>query len=483
MRLSSSSLLLYLSSLAFTVVSSAAISEVGRIEARQNVTVDCSNTDQTLQTECWDGLDVSSYLQTWYQANSSICNNRQLGFAVCYLELNGVYNQQSCNITGQDLCDLPTNLTKYTAEEAYVIFSIHAINQWFNSIQTAVYQADITSTGPIGTIVELLDPPKSQNKGLSEFLVALGASVGSIRFPGALIGLSKEASIGLTPVMQQTPGLLKYLYPLGTLSSQVTQISEIQNHLSTLITTMAQNINNALAGALNDPSIFYNITLHGNFIAPPSSLIAQTENITGTLQTFVISECMQANNIFLSLAEYTNPQQWVTNGTLAEQSYIDCASYNEYGVCSAWWYDTEQNNAYGLDDGNSMTQNYFAMMNTLFSNWTTGEELLRASKECADYVFAGGEPYPSIDPQTLEVRCIGNLPLCVYDQQCKASGNPSCLWTDDYPASNCTGRNSDYGHYGCNGNENDWSVSSTYLGPLLYDQSTTICRDSSSKTQ
>ncbi|KAI9818893.1 MAG: hypothetical protein M1827_007714 [Pycnora praestabilis] len=474
--------LLFLSSILFSF-SWASPVPVDHLDTRQlqlnPAQYNCSNPDQDLQQECWDELDVTGYLGTWWENHSASCVGETANFSACFLNYVGIYNQQ-CDLIGQGLCQLSTSdLSSYEIHDAYVIYSIHLVYQWFNSINTALFQAETTAAGPIGVIVEKFNPPETKNTLLSELLVALAAAVGSLPFPAAVAG--KVVGMLLTPVMQQIPGVLKYLYPKSSLDSTVSQINQISDHLSELVSTTSQNLGNALGAALDEQDTFVAITAHGGFIAPASSLLVQTESLTLTLNTFVISQCLKANNIFLTGAWDTNPQQWTVNNTLVADADIQCSSYNSYGVCSAWWWDSDQNNAYGLDDQNSMTNNFYDDMNWIFENFTTGELLFRGAKECADYVFAGGNATATID-DNLVPRCISSLDLCVYNQQLDLNIGEHALFTNDYPVSNCGQKNKNYGVSGCGGGAGGINVPASYLGPFMYNQSSkgyggTMCRN------
>lgn len=94
---------------------------------------------------------------------------------------------------------------------------------------------------------------------------------------------------------------------------------------------------------------------------------------------------------------------------------------NEYGVCDNWWIDPATNDSYALFNLGNMEENYFDLMNTMFSEgWTTGEDLFLGSDICADNQYGIGwgfqGPYPSIDSLTLETNCFPNLRVCIWNQ-------------------------------------------------------------------
>ena len=105
----------------------------------------CTNMKQNLSISCWDELDVSGYLEKWWANNSQVCQAMQVDFASCYQQHLGL-EQQACSTIGPDHCDYPVNFFKgnYTPQESYALYAIFAIWQWFNSIYTAVGNADVT---------------------------------------------------------------------------------------------------------------------------------------------------------------------------------------------------------------------------------------------------------------------------------------------------------------------------------------------------
>ena len=423
----------------------------------------CTNLKSNLTQACWEELGMANYLTDWWRTNQNSCS-AGTNFVSCYQQLAGVEEQQ-CDTTGPNMCDYPENFSGYTPQQAYTLYTIFAIWQWFQSIYDAIENADLSASGPVGKIVKLINPEVKQKQSLGDFMQALTAFAPLLTLPAQL---GKAVTSVTETAMRQSPGVLKQLNPTGTLDSEIVQISDIYDGLSTIKTTYQQNISNALALVQQDFETFSLFAANGSFIAPRASLEAETKNLTMALQTYIVSSCLTASNIMITLARETNPEQLVHNGSMTTTDLIQCDSYDEYGVCSAWWYDPATNAAFGLSSLSNMETNYYDLMQTLFSNeWTTGADLFLGAKACADYIAVfGGTNTPALDPDTLVARCISNVQVCVWDQSCRPEDG-ECEFTGEYGWNLCKPQ---YGYEqdDCGGNGyTSEIIPAAYLGPLV----------------
>ncbi|KAI9724326.1 MAG: hypothetical protein M1812_000394 [Candelaria pacifica] len=448
---------------------------------------DCNKPDQTLRLECWDVLEVSQYLFDWANENKD-CIPTPVGlnptsyddggsFWACFFErVRPVIEDPTvrivnlnCTTIGSGHCESYSNITVFSPQDQFILISIFNINQWFQSIYQAILDSQTSVMAQMGSIVQLYNPPKQESAFLSGMVVAIGAAIGSLPFPGGGM-LSRYI---LTPAMQQFPGILKYSFPRGTVDSRVAQQAALSSQLDWLVLTVQDNIADALTHALNRWDIFYLISQGGAFIGPPSSLLDQRKNLTVTLNTYVISQLLKTNGIYLTLALNTNVKELADNGTAKHSEYLTCADYDIYGVCNAWWYDALEGNTYGLQSIYEPTENYHDAMVTTFSKgWTTPELLFRDAKRCADYVFAGSDQGALIDPAAVEPRCLSSLDLCVWNQTCWAT---NCMMSNDYPWSDCSAKNLKFATWECN-LQRTMFIPPAYLGPILELEKVFFCR-------
>lgn len=181
-------------------------------------------------------------------------------------------------------------------------------------------------------------------------------------------------------------------------------------------------------------------------------LNASTADITKTLNTLIVSQALQANNIIITVAKSTNPskvsQNQSASGPFAQQNawHVSCQdSFTTIpGVCDNWWYDGQA--AYSLLNLGDINQNYYALMNQMFfEGWNTGKDLFWGAANCTFYQYRALTPaynFPwhwhsindaesnhtqddngvgwtgqiSIDPSSLEISCGSNVRVCEWDR-------------------------------------------------------------------
>ena len=294
-------------------------------------------------------------------------------------------------------------------------------------------------------------------------------------------GLFKTSTI-LEGMLRQAPGVINVLHPVGTLDSQFTDFNTISAGLSIVKSTYQANITQALKLVQANFTTFNTFAQHGAFIAPKSDLQAQTLNLTTSLFTFIIAQALKDSNVNIVMARDTNPLSLATNGSLSSTNpdLLGCNTMDSYSLCGEWWFDNTTNIAYGLSNIADPTKKYGDTISKLFKNgWTTGPDLFRNARDCADYVAAGGSPTPSLDDQHMLPRCISNTQVCVFDQSCQMNDR-DCLYTGEYggkdPATKKDANQlcmppSKFLNDGCKGNGDgafmDFNVPAAYLGPVL----------------
>ena len=458
--------------------------------SNSSVTLCQGITSHNLIAPCWDILNVTQYLEEWWNDHQKNCTDMVEGtsFVSCYQQLHGI-EQRQCDDLGPTNCDYPDDFSKYSPQEAYVLYSIFAVWKWFSSISTAVESADVSAMGPVGKVIQTINPPKQKSPTyLLDIFQAFTAFTPLLTLEKVFttsFQYLKTAAIPET-LLRQSPGVMKQLAPTGTLDSQVMQLFDIYDGLSKIQQTYQKNLTTALKLIQTDFSTFSLFTAQGNFIAPQSSLSAQTENLTDSLMTYIVSQCLTDVNIFIALARDTNPYELATNGSLGYYQ-IDCANgYDKWGICDEWWYDPDTNAAFSLSDVSNPGKKQHDLMITLFENgWTTPERLFNGSRACADFQASTGgigNNTPTFDTVTFVPRCISNMQVCVWDQACP-DGDTGCEFTGEFgwgPKGECK-PSKDYQIEGCGDSEGsftDINVPTSYLGPLVYDANPdhNICR-------
>ncbi|KAI4265616.1 MAG: hypothetical protein L6R38_009288 [Xanthoria sp. 2 TBL-2021] len=373
--------------------------------------------------------------------------------------------QQQCDTIGDGLCSFPTNITAFSPQEAYVLYSIFGIWQWYFSMWQGIGNANLGAQGPVGKIVEAINPVKPSTQVLGEFLQALTAMTPLFKAP-ALIG---RMSNTVETALRQSPGVLKQMFPSGTLNSQFVQVNEIYDGLSKIQLYYQANLTNALNLVQTSFTTFLDFSAEGGFIAPQASLQAQSNILLSSLQTFIVSSCLSQSDIFITLARDTNPHELVINGSLTSPHLVQCDYYDKHGVCSTWWYDASTNLAYGLSSLSDPQKNYYDLLQQLFENeWTTPPMLFAGALECAEYVKnTNSSNQPTLDLVTMQPRCISNTQVCVYDQSCQVN-DPHCEFTGEYGGEDrlCKPAKEWLGNCGETYSTFSSRVPASYLGPM-----------------
>ncbi|KAL8768214.1 MAG: hypothetical protein Q9209_005523 [Squamulea sp. 1 TL-2023] len=270
------------------------------------------------------------------------------------------------------------------------------------------------------------------------------------------------------------------MFPSGTLNSQFVQVNNIYDGLSKIQLYYQANLTNALNLVQSSFPTFLAFSAEGGFIAPQASLQAQSNVLISSLQTYIVSSCLSQSNIFITLARDTNPHEFTVNGSLATPSLISCDYYDQYGVCSTWWYDASTNMAYGLSSKNDPQKNYYDLLQQIFGNeWTTPSLLFTGALECADYVKnTNNSNQPTLDLLTMQPRCLSNVQICVQDQSC-GPHDRNCEFTGEYGSEDKLCKPGKAYMEGCGQTYTTTSarVPAAYLGPMDKADWLTVCND------
>ena len=393
----------------------------------------CDNLMQNLRQSCWDELNVSQYLGQWWQEHEWLCAAKGVEFASCYQQLVGI-EQEQCGHTGPSMCNFPTFFTGLTPQQAYTIYTIFGIWQWFESIYEAIENADVSAQGPIGKIETAINPEQPSTETLDMFLQTLTALTPTIGIPGQIGEMAiKQTARNIETALRQSPGVLKQLNPSGTLESQYHDQNDLYDGLSKVKTSYQANVSEALALVQSNFTTFSLFAANGSFIAPRADLQAQTTNLTLALTTNAVASALTLSNTVITLARETDPNALAHNGTLGYSDLDNCNGYDQYGVCDEWWYDPATNAAYSLSNIKDPSRSHHDLLVEMFSSgWTTGADLFLGAKSCADYqAVLGGDSSPTLDTATFSARCISNTQICVWDQSC-GWGDPNCLYTGEF---------------------------------------------------
>ncbi|KAI9842485.1 MAG: hypothetical protein M1838_003100 [Thelocarpon superellum] len=441
--------------------------------ATANPLVNCHDVSTGVDAGCWAQLNMSSWVLDWY--NSHTCHPTE-PFSTCFLRLNHapdvdctVINSQSCGATISDNIDNP--------QVFYVLHNIYAINNFFNSWQSATAQAFGDSSDTINSIVQLIDPPVDSNVMLQNVLTYVLFAVALI--PGPISIIAGEAEIGVQLAIATagtlsltTPGLFKYVFPKTTDDTRPVLISQLSQSLESLKNGITGRLQPILSVAESNVTSFIQMAAGGTFSThPPPALDSQVGALRTVFNTFVVSSALNASQYTGVQALNTNVQQLATNGTALSYD-ISCDTYEKpYNICNAWWYDDVNDRTWTLIDGKNVRNNPYKILSSVFANgWTSGAALFENAAFCKSSGHQPSDVEFSVDQGMFSLQCVSQLSTCTWDPTCHAQAlgyKPgTCEFTD------CPTMPGFAPHLG---RFSSWfQVPAGYLGPLMWARDITV---------
>lgn len=163
----------------------------------------------------------------------------------------------------------------------------------------------------------------------------------------------------------------------------------------------------------------------GSSTALPPFLPDQLNYLDFALNTYLISQTLNGNNVYRVIGRATNPQKMATNGTKLNYN-IDCQGYNEQNVCDARWYSGNYQSAFTLDDFSHMNRKYSQQITNLFANLTTDELLLEGAQTCNAEGNLGQPVNITVNAAGVNTACISQLRILTW-----AMSRAEEEWTDE----------------------------------------------------
>ena len=303
-----------------------------------------------------------------------------------------------------------------SVRDFYVAYNIYAVWTFFNSYWSAIGNARSAATDSVAAIVELLNPPKTNNAELSNINLALAIGLTFVKIEGfvspvvdALVGVVVNAA-------RQAPQVARYLFPGPPGDTKFLQLGQISNQMGTLTVNLQNSVAQALSVIQNDTTTFLSFTGTGAFSNNPVvSMSQQSNSLLTALNTYVISLCLQANNWQISRAIDTDVNALMANGTKLTWNIPDCGKgYNDKSVCGAYYWNKTADVSYTLTNTDDMFQNPAPIMQQFFGNWTTPELLFDGALQCQ---MQKGTSQPEINPQGGDITaspCLSSVKICTW---------------------------------------------------------------------
>ena len=417
-----------------------------------------------IDPSCWDSLDMSNYTNTWWANNNAKCGGETANFSTCFWELHNLGTRDCTSVT-PGACPEPDN-SGLSAQDWYIAYNIYAINQVFSSLYAAIGNANTLAAETVGAIVALIDPPLKENLVVDDILTAISASLNIILPVGTLF---QRHFIALT---QQTPPVSKYLFPIGTTQSQITQWESIQQELAIIVENYQSNVSQIIPTINNDEDIFVTFAESGAFsVNPLPNLANESTKLLLGLNTFIISKAFQANNLIIGQATDTDINQLVANtSSLSFDTGCEGNGYNSEGLCGPYYYDPTIGDTFSLDNLGDMRTNYTKQLEIVLGNWTTGDMLFGGAYRCQNDGGIQGSLASTVIQTNgnITLDCLSDLKVCEWNLGSLGSDSEftDCPTQAGYVVNGCRG---------CSDGSLDVNVPNAYLGAYLVNPGELDC--------
>ena len=297
---------------------------------------------------------------------------------------------------------------------------------WFTALQYATSQAALA----IAPIITMIDPPSTTNMVLTDILAALTAGLAIIAAPEigpALDGATAAAASAFSTAIQQTPGVARVIWPMGTANSETVQIGELQTKLGSIDTDLSDRLDAGLQMIMSDIGAFTNFASSGSFsgnVIP--SLPKETADLNIGLEAFILTTAMDKNewSVFWG-PSFTDG---LVNTPQSQASNFGC-TIEPNGVCDLPKGKGKMGQPQGWAEWSSVVMNrsfspqkYFAkkssgptasaVMSAITSNgWGTLPLVFDASYNCSQtHNPSARNPVVSInDNSGIDFSCLGQL--------------------------------------------------------------------------
>ncbi|KAI4220172.1 MAG: hypothetical protein L6R36_007811 [Xanthoria steineri] len=430
---------------------------------------------------CWEVLNVTGYLLDWVAFNRRTCDDRDMGFADCFLYLEIGSGANCSSFTGRSQCSTPDTREfkgrTNGAQAYYVAFNIWNIQNWFFTYYMAVNGANGLAAESVDTITRTLNLPAPKKFPILDLLAGLAFAFGLLSPSGyaaaiPLLGKPVQGLAAQAPgeyllrAMQNAPTLSRNLVASGNLDDSDIQIAQLNSDLARIVSQLQTNIQNAIVQVMSNFSLFFDFVEEGYFSTQIENLNTITQNVTLALNTYIVSQSLQNDKVIITRALNTDINELQLNGSAYGYDTGCGYGYDQWGMCGCWWYDSTHRISYGLESQKNMLNNYTDPLESLFNlGITTPELLFLNSQFCADAAGStqGNAPGTALSTTTgvWHTECISNVKICTWD---------TVNLGVEHEYTDCD-RESAFAMEHCDGSWESVSatVPASYIGPYLTD--------------
>lgn len=428
---------------------------------------------------CWEVLNVTGFLRDWVAFNQKKCDNEVMDFADCFLYLEVGAGANCTSFTGRSQCQYPDpkSFLGHTngAQAYYVAFNIWNISNWFFTYYMALTGANGLAADNVNTIARTLNVPLPKSFPIMDLLAGLAWAFGLLSPSGyaaalPVLGQKIEGLAAQAPgeyllrAVQNAPTLSRNLMDKGQIADTEVQIAELGSDLARIVSQLQTNVQNSVISVMSNFSLFFDFVQDGYFSTQIENVNDLTQNVTLSLNTYIVSQALQNDHVIITRALDTDVNQLQLNGSAVQYDTGCGHGYDEWGMCGSWWYDSTNHISYGLESMKDMLINYTEPLQSLFNQGITTPQLLFLNSQfCADASGStqGNAPGSSLTTSTgvWNTQCISNMKICSWD----------LVTLDVFHEYTDCDRESSFAMENCGAGEDlvQATVPASYIGPYL----------------
>ncbi len=269
---------------------------------------------------CADVLNVTLHMAWWWSENGAECRNNDVGFANCFHDAVPHYNASNCSdISGNAYCPRP-QYADFSGENAtinfYTAWNIYNLQQWSYMYYQAMLDGFSISQAQVWNTSVAFEHLKSADVRLVVMLAILTFAAGLIspsgwtnKLPGDAMSAKSDASFllrnqvpgeYLLRASQRAPALADHLLPTGNLDDATIASNQIVSELASYVETLATVIQDVAVSVPSNLTEFTQWLSSAYFFNEPPAMDTMVSSIIQALNTYVLSQVLQANNIVVA---------------------------------------------------------------------------------------------------------------------------------------------------------------------------------------
>ena len=146
-----------------------------------------------------------------------------------------------------------------------------------------------------------------------------------------------------------------------------------------------------------------------------SKVADQSDAMLRALNTYVISQCLQANDWVITRAIDTDVNRCMlqANKSVAGWNIPGCGTgYDPNSMCGAYYWNQAIDVSFSLTNLKTMGRDPSPDLAQFFANWTTLDLLFNGAAQCE--VQGGHSPNVTVGPSGIDASCLSSMKVCTW---------------------------------------------------------------------